>query len=334
MYFKDKKILLIGGTGTIGRCLLNKILLDEPRLIKVFSRDEHKQSELKTELGNLNNVKYIIGDIRNYDSVQKAMIDLDYVLHAASMKQVDSCECNPFEAVQTNIIGTNNVINAALEKRVKRVVFTSTDKAVSPINAYGATKLTAERLIIAAQNNQSNSDTIFSIVRFGNVLGSRGSVIPIFKSQILKKRKITVTDMNMTRFMMSINQAANLTINALQESKGKEIFILKMPVIRLENLVYQVINLVCNKYGIKQNDIKIEQIGVKIGEKKFEELMTDEESKHAFEQTKMYIIANNLIDCNDYVNLQRAKIGSYNSDNEQPLGNDGVRELLISENLI
>ena len=192
MQLKDKRILVIGGTGTIGKSIVQHLLKEMPKLIRIFSRDEFKQQQMKSELRNNDELKFIIGDVREYDSLYTAMQDIDYVLHLAAMKQVDTCEDNPLQAVRTNIEGTKNVINAAQRQNVKKVVFTSSDKAISPTNTYGATKLIAEK-IISAQRNKGEGKTVFATVRFGNVMGSKGgSVIPLFKDRIIKDRKITI----------------------------------------------------------------------------------------------------------------------------------------------
>ncbi|MBS4023371.1 MAG: polysaccharide biosynthesis protein [Dethiobacter sp.] len=247
MFFKNRKVLIIGGTGTIGKSLLQKILLDHPSVVRVFSRDEYKQYMLQNELGTRKDIRYLIGDVRDYDRVLSAMEDIDYVFHVAALKHVAACEYNPYEAVLTNIVGTHNIIKAAKVQNVKKVTFTSSDKAICPVNTYGATKLTAERIIVASEYSKGNSITNFSIVRFGNVIGSRGSVIPFFINQIVNDRKITVTNQSMSRFMMTVSQATQLTIKAMQEANGGEIFVLKMPVILLGDLVTIITEETCKK---------------------------------------------------------------------------------------
>lgn len=332
MYFNKKKILVIGGTGTIGKSIVQSIMKENPRFIKIFSRDEFKQHQLQYELGNNEKIRFVIGDIRDYDSLFAAMHDIDYVLHLAAMKHVDFCELNPYEAIKTNVHGTNNVIKAAISQNVKKVVFTSSDKAISPTNTYGATKLIAERLISSTEYSKSGKQTVFASVRFGNVMGSRGSVIPLFKERILKDKKITVTDKNMTRFMMSLNQATQLTIKALKEAKGGEVFVLKMPVIRLGDLADILIEETCKKHAMKSDDINIEVMGLRPGEKMFEELMTYDESREAWELKDMYIITgtqevryNNATKCNH---------GTYSSMDQAPLNVNELRKLLKDEELI
>lgn len=287
--YTDKKILIIGGTGTIGRYLTRELLQHNPSVIRIFSRDEYKQFEMQQELKDFKNIRYLIGDIRDEVRLERAMEDIDYVFHLAAMKQVPSCEYNPFEAVRTNVIGTQNVIQAALATGVKKVLFTSTDKAIAPTNTYGATKLTAERLISAAQYQKGPKDTIFSSVRFGNVMGSRGSVIPLFKKQILQDSRITITDKQMLRYMMTPKQAIKLMLEANDLAQGGEVFVLKMPVIKLMDLADVIIEEMKNKYNIEK-DIEIVEIGVRPGEKMYEELMTQDEIRNALETENMYII--------------------------------------------
>ncbi|MEJ8305965.1 SDR family NAD(P)-dependent oxidoreductase [Saccharibacillus sacchari] len=288
--YRDKKILVIGGTGTIGCHLIKRLLQEEPQVIRVFSRDEHKQYEMAIEFANhADRLRFLIGDVRDQQRLGRAMEDIDYVFHLAAMKHVPSCEYNPFEAVQTNVIGTQNVIQAAIENNVKKVLFTSTDKAISPTNTYGATKLTAERLISAAEYQKGSRKTIFSSVRFGNVMGSRGSVIPLFKKQIMENGKITVTDPDMLRYMMTPSQAIELILKANELALGGEVFVLKMPVIRIGDLAEVLIELVTEKQSIPQK-IDVHSIGLRPGEKRYEELMTADEHGLAKETVDMFII--------------------------------------------
>lgn len=335
--FKDKTILIIGGTGTVGRKITDILLQYEPKVVRVFSRDEYKQFVMQNEIGNNRRLRYLIGDVRDYERVVRAAKGTDIIFHLAAMKHVPASEYNPFEAVKTNVIGTQNVIQAAIENNVERVVFTSSDKAISPTNAMGATKLLAERLISAADYNKGPVKTIFSAVRFGNVMGSRGSVIPLFKKQILEQRRITVTNGDMSRFMMSITEAAHLTMEASVHAKGGEIFVLKMPVIRLSDLAEVVVEEVCKKYNISVNEVKIEYIGFRPGEKMYEELMTEEESEMAFELQHMYAVAPQYHE-RDYDSLysayKKAEKKSYSSHNVSPFTKEEIRELILHERLI
>lgn len=287
--YYNKKILIIGGTGTIGTHLTLELLSHNPSVIRIFSRDEHKQFEMQQQLREFNNIRYLIGDVRDEQRVLRAMEDIDFVFHLAAMKHVPSCEYNPFEAVKTNVIGTQNVIQSALSAGVKRVLFTSTDKAISPTNTYGATKLTAERLVSATEFQKGPKQTIFSAVRFGNVMGSRGSVIPLFKNQIIKDKKVNVTNLSMLRYMMTPKQAISLLLKANQLAYGGEVFVLKMPVVNLKDLVKVMIEEVTRKYHISES-IEIVEIGLRPGEKMYEELMTEDEAFHASETEDMYIL--------------------------------------------
>jgi FlaA1/EpsC-like NDP-sugar epimerase len=292
--YEGKKILITGGTGTIGSHLIRRLLEEKPAVIRIFSRDEYKQFEMSQALQKYTGqLRFLIGDVRDLQRLSRAMEGIDYVFHCAAMKHVPACEYNPFEAVQTNVIGTQNVIQAALDNKVKKVLFTSTDKAISPTNAYGATKLTAERLISAAEFHKGAKSTIFSSVRFGNVIGSRGSVIPLFVKQILDQRKITLTDPNVLRYMMTPSQAIDLILKANELARGGEVFVLKMPLIRMGDLAEVVIEETKRKYGISE-DVVVEEIGLRPGEKRFEELMTDDEANLAFETKEMYVVISNI----------------------------------------
>ncbi|MBO1513348.1 SDR family NAD(P)-dependent oxidoreductase [Metabacillus bambusae] len=334
MFFKNKKILVIGGTGTIGKNIVKHILQENPEVIRIFSRDEYKQFKLQNEVNDNSRLRFLIGDIRDYDRVLSAMEDIDYVFHTAAMKHVSFCEYNPFEAVLTNIIGTYNVIKAAKHQNVKKVVFTSTDKAISPTNNYGATKLSAEKLISSAEYSKGSGKTIFSSVRFGNVMGSRGSVIPLFVKQVREGKAVTVTDLSMTRFMMTLEQATKLTIESLKISQGGETFILKMPVIKLKDLAEIIIEETSTKYGIDPSTIDIVEIGLKPGEKRYEELMTYDESLSAFELPELYIIPSPFAARKTYEEASRPKPGTYSSEGDIPLTKEQVRNTIIEQNLI
>lgn len=288
--YKNKKILITGGTGTIGYQLTKRLLQEEPSVIRIFSRDEYKQYNMGIDFqSDASRLRFLIGDVRDQQRLVRAMEDIDYVFHLAGMKHVPFCEYNPFEAVQTNVIGTQNVIQAAIQSDVKKVLFTSTDKAVAPSNTYGATKLTAEKLISAAGYQKGSKVTSFSSVRFGNVMGSRGSVIPLFIKQIMEQRKITVTDMNMTRYMMTPNQAISLLLEANAISGGGEVFVLKMPLVKLSDLAEVIIEEVSASYGIK-DEVRIEETGLRRGEKMDEELMSSDEYSKVIDHPHMFII--------------------------------------------
>ncbi|MHA7579390.1 UDP-N-acetylglucosamine 4,6-dehydratase family protein [Paenibacillus vandeheii] len=329
--YKGKKILIIGGTGTIGSHLVRRLLEDEPDVIRIFSRDEHKQYEMAIELQAFSQkLRFLIGDVRDQKRLSRAMEGIDHVFHLAAMKHVPSCEYNPFEAVQTNVLGTQNVIQAALENNVIKVLFTSTDKAISPTNTYGATKLTAERLISAAEYQKGSKNTIFSSVRFGNVMGSRGSVIPLFKKQILENKEITITDPDMLRYMMTPSQAIELILQANEMASGGEVFVLKMPVIRIGKLAEAVIEIVSKKYDIDKS-IGIKCVGLRPGEKRYEELMTLDEQLIAIENEEMFIIPS-LIKGNNSV---KESVAFNDSDIAlRAVSKSVISDWLLSENIL
>lgn len=290
MMYKDKKILITGGTGTIGYHLTKRLLEENPKVIRIYSRDEYKQYQMNIDFqGQQDKLRFLIGDVRDEQRLLRAMEDIDYVFHLAAMKHVPACEYNPFEAVKTNVLGTQNVIQSAISAGVSKVLFTSSDKAISPTNTYGATKLTAERLISAAEYQKGPKQTIFSSVRFGNVMGSRGSVIPLFKKQIIEEGRVTITDPEMLRYMMTPEEAISLMLKANQLACGGEVFVLKMPVIRIADLV-EVIDEELNSSESNRAALKKEIIGLRSGEKLVEELMTREEWENALEIDGMYII--------------------------------------------
>jgi FlaA1/EpsC-like NDP-sugar epimerase len=285
--------------------------------------------------------RFLIGDIRDKERLMLAMEDVDIVYHAAALKHVPLCEYNPFEAIKTNVIGTRNVIEAAFSNDVDKVVSISTDKAVNPVNTMGATKLLAEKLMIDANEGKGLKRTIFSCVRFGNVLFSRGSVIPLFEEQIRQKKTITITDPDMTRFMMSIHDTIDLIFKATVMAKGGEIFILKMPVVKLGDLADVIIEEYGQKYGYtNKKDIKKKIIGTRAGEKMFEELMTETEAKMAFETEDMLIIPPQLVipsikfDVSDYQNARHCKLKRYISRDFKPLSKEDIRKLVFKEGVI
>lgn len=331
MYY-GKKILIIGGTGTIGCHLVEELLRHNPSVIRIFSRDEFKQFEMQQSLTEHPNIRFLIGDVRDDARVLRAMEDIDYVFHLAAMKHVPACEYNPFEAVKTNVLGTQNVIQAAISSGVKKVLFTSSDKAIAPTNTYGATKLTAERLISAAEYQKGPKQTIFSSVRFGNVMGSRGSVIPLFKKQILENSMVTVTDKNMLRYMMTPSQAIKLILEANELACGGEVFVLKMPIIRLNDLIEILIEEITSKCVIN-NSVEIKEIGLRPGEKMYEELMTEDELRVAFESKNMYIINSITTGQKNYKDAYPIKEVP-NVLNDQVISKETLRDWINYERLI
>ena len=342
--FKGKKILVTGGTGCIGSEIVKRLSAHHPKVIRIFSNDEDNTHRMMNELGQgeekmiheLGNKRFLIGDIRDKERVMLAMEGIDIVYHAAALKHVPLCEYNPFEAIQTNVLGTQNVIEAALANGVKQVINISTDKAVNPVNTMGATKLLAEKLITDANGYRGLRKTKFSCVRFGNVLFSRGSVIPLFEEQIKLKRPVTITDPKMTRFTMSIADTINLVFKATMMAKGGEIFILKMPVVTLKDLADVVIDEYAKKYGLEKGQINTKVIGPRPGEKLFEELMTESESKLAFETKEMMIIPPQIVlpniryEATEYEGAKKSKLTRYVSRDTKPLSKKEIKKLLFN----
>ncbi|WP_394186945.1 UDP-N-acetylglucosamine 4,6-dehydratase family protein [Metabacillus halosaccharovorans] len=331
--FKNKKILVTGGTGSIGSEIVRQLLKYNPEVIRVFSRDESKQFMLQQENAEFKNVRYLVGDIRDKERLVYASKDIDYIFHAAALKHVPSCEYNPFEAVKTNVIGVQNIIEAAITNNVQKVVSISTDKVVNPMNTMGATKLLSERLVLAAEHYKGNAPTIFTCVRFGNVMGSRGSVIPLFKYQIENGKPLTITHNEMTRFMMSIPQAASLVLDASKYSNGGDVFVLKMPVLRIKELAETLNEDYVNKNeGIKPVDIK--EVGIRPGEKLYEELMTVEESERAYENEKMFVILSHLKEKLEAPHgFKKAERKAYSSHDATTLSKQEILNLLKEVNL-
>jgi FlaA1/EpsC-like NDP-sugar epimerase len=339
--FEGKKILITGGTGSIGQEIIREILKYEPTVVRIFDIDETREFELQEELKEYSNVRFLLGDIRDKDRLVRALKGIDIVFHTAAYKHVLSSEYNPFEAIKTNVIGVQNVIEAAIDNAVEKVIFTSSDKAVNPCNVMGATKLLSERLITSANYYRGAvSDTLFSSVRFGNVLGSRGSVLPLFKNQIQQGGPVTITNKEMTRFVMSNSQTINLLFKVVETAQGGEIFIFKMHVIRINDLAEVMIEELARKYGYNPEDIAIKIIGTKLGEKMYEELMTVEESERSLETEEMFIVLpameeelgviNQLL----YPKVQQAELRSYRSDETEPLPKKGILDLIYKTKLV
>ncbi|MFP8953867.1 UDP-N-acetylglucosamine 4,6-dehydratase family protein [Natrialbaceae archaeon A-arb3/5] len=285
-----KNILVTGGCGSIGSYLVKEILEHDPAVVRVLDNNEEGLFKLKKELGAETPTRYLLGDIRDRDRLENAMENIDVVFHAAALKHVTLNEYNPFETVQTNVEGTQNLIQAALEEEVESFVAVSTDKASNPTSVMGATKLLSERLVIAANTYKGERDTRFGCVRFGNVLGSSGSVIPLFLDQIRSGGPVTVTDPAMTRFIMPIREAAQLVIEAHEKMTSGEIFVLKMPAFRVGTLAEAMIEEYAPKYGYDQTEINIKIIGSRPGERVHEKLISADETSQARELEDMYVI--------------------------------------------
>lgn len=278
----EKTILITGGTGSFGNYFTDYVLHHyKPKKIIIYSRDEFKQFNMRNRLIENDSVmRYFIGDVRDQDRLRRALDDVDYVIHAAALKQVPACEYNPNEAIKTNIHGAMNVIEAALDTGVKRVVALSTDKAVNPVNLYGGTKLVSDKLFIAANAYSGSKNTRFTIVRYGNVAGSRGSVIPFFRNLVKSgETELPITDLEMTRFWISLEQGVELVIKALLESQGGETFIAKIPSFKITDLAKAILP-----------DCTIKEVGIREGEKLHEVMITKEDSPYTYEYEKNYIV--------------------------------------------
>ena len=324
--FKDKTLLITGGTGSFGNAVLKRFLNTDIGEIRIFSRDEKKQDDMRKELKN-DKVKFFIGDVRDYSSIDAAMHGVDYVFHAAALKQVPSCEFFPMEAVKTNVIGTENVLNAAIAHGVKKVICLSTDKAVYPINAMGISKAMMEKVMVAKSRTVSPKKTIICGTRYGNVMCSRGSVIPLFIQQIKNGQPLTVTDPNMTRYLMSLDDAVELVLFAFQNANQGDIFVQKAPASTIGDLAQAV-----KEIFDADNEIRI--IGTRHGEKLYETLLTREEMAQAEDLDDYYRIPADTRDLNYDKFFTNGKheisVGrDYNSQNTEQLDIPRIKELLL-----
>lgn len=328
-FFKGSSILITGGSGSWGNELTRQLLRDhDPAQIRIYSRGEHKQVEMRRKFKD-DRLKFIIGDVRDKNRLIMAMKDVDYVFHLAALKHVPVCEENPWEAVQTNIIGTQNVIEAALYNKVKKVIDVSTDKAVDPFNLYGVSKSCGEKLVIAA--NLNDGGTKFVCVRGGNVLGTNGSVIPLFKEQIRRNNEVTITDDRMTRFLMRVEEAIDLLLHAAINSYAGEIFVLKMPACKITDLV----DVMIKKLGNKKTGIK--NIGIRPGEKLYEVLVSRYEMPRTFEIEKYFVILPQIHLSETENHYKSKKLLSFehdefNSNNTYMLNNKEIDKLLKKDN--
>ncbi len=324
--FKDKILLISGGTGSFGNAVLRRFLSTDIKEIRIFSRDELKQDDMRKFYNN-DKLKFYIGDVRDKNSIDDAMRGVDYVFHAAALKQVPSCEFYPMQAVKTNIIGTENLLNSAINAKVKKVIALSTDKAVYPINAMGISKAMMERVIVSKGRNVK--ETMIVCTRYGNVMASRGSVIPLFIDQIKNGSPITITDPNMTRFMMSLDQAVNLVLFAFENGKSGDIFVQKAPAATIELLV----NTLKNILGVPDHIVKT--IGTRHGEKLYETLLTKEEMVRAIDMDEYYRIPADTRDLNYTKFFEEGEevvteASEYHSHNTHRLNEEELTELLFN----
>jgi FlaA1/EpsC-like NDP-sugar epimerase len=331
--FKGKTILVTGGVGSIGKEIIKELLKLDPCVVRVFDNNEAGLFELEKEVRHPA-LRSFLGDVRDKDRLKRAVEGVDVVFHAAALKHVPICEYNPFDAIKTNVIGTQNLIDVSLDEEVERVIVISTDKAANPNNVMGATKLLAERLTAAANVYKGPRKTIFTCVRFGNVMASSGSVMPVFEDQIKKGGPLTLTDKSMTRFMMPAIDAVKLVFKAVELSKGGEVFILKMPSMRIIDLAEIMVEELAPKYGFSPKDIKIKEVGPRPGEKIHEELMTKEEAHNALEMENMFVILPQLVltgyryPSYMYRESKPAKVKEYSSA-EKPLAKKEVKKFMF-----
>ena len=323
--FTDKTLLITGGTGSFGNAVLRRFLHTGIKEIRIFSRDEKKQDDLRNEYKNVK-IKYYVGDVREYSSIAAAMHGVDYVFHAAALKQVPSCEFFPMEAVRTNIAGTENVLNAAIANQVEKVICLSTDKAVYPINAMGMSKALMEKVAASKSKMGRSGGTVIAITRYGNVMASRGSVIPLFTKQIKTGQPITVTDPNMTRFMMTLDDAVDLVLFAYEKAKGGELFIQKAPAATIGDLAE-----VMKEIFAAESEIK--SIGTRHGEKLYESLLTREEKAKAVDLGNYYMVPTDDRDLNYgkyFVEGEStiAEADDYTSHNTERLSKEQLRDML------
>jgi len=323
--FKDKILLITGGTGSFGNAVLQRFLNTDIKEIRIFSRDEKKQHDMRVRLNN-SKLKFYIGDVRDYSSVERAMRGVDYVFHAAALKQVPSCEFFPIEATKTNVFGTQNAIDAAVVNKVSRIICLSTDKAAYPINAMGITKALMEKVAIAASRNIPDNSTVVCLTRYGNVMASRGSVIPLFLDQIKNGQEITITDPNMTRFLMSLEEAVDLVLFAFTEGNQGDLFVNKAPAGTIGDLA-QALKELC------KSDTRIRVIGTRHGEKLYETLCTREEMQKAEDMGEFYRIPadNRDLNYNQYFSEGEhdiSKIEDYHSHNTKQEDVEGMKRLL------
>jgi UDP-N-acetylglucosamine 4,6-dehydratase len=326
--FNNKTLMITGGTGSFGKTVLKRFLNSEVKEIRIFSRDEKKQEDLRIALNN-ERLRFYIGDVRDPDSLRAAIKGADYVFHAAALKQVPSCEFYPMEAVKTNVIGTENVLNTSTHCGVQRVIVLSTDKAVYPINAMGISKAMAEKVMIAKARLQQAGETVFCATRYGNVMASRGSVIPLFVSQLKEGRHLTVTDPEMTRFLMSLEDSVDLVLHAFTHGQQGDIFVQKAPASTVGDLAEALKEL----FGKREQQTRV--IGTRHGEKLYESLVSREEMAHAIDMGRYYRIPSDSRDLNyaKYFSEGETDISSlddYTSHNTKRLSVEEIKSLLLT----
>jgi FlaA1/EpsC-like NDP-sugar epimerase len=338
-FYKNKRVLLTGAAGTVGREIAKILVSFKTKEIILMDNNESEIFFLMEEFKG-ENVNCFLGDIRDRDKVEKLSRDVDIIIHAAAFKHVILSEYNPFDVVQTNIVGVENIIRAATTCKVKRVLFTSSDKAVNPTNVMGASKLMGEKLITAANSVRSDTNTIFSSTRFGNIIGSRGSVVPLFVRQIRNGGPVTVTDRRMTRFIMTSEEASRLVLKSVILARGGEVFVTKMPVVKIIDLAEIMIELLAPQFGYSPSDIEIVEIGVKAGEKMYEELMSEEETRRSIELKDMFVVTPAFKSIYQSIKYEYPETisheikKSYNSGNERPMTKEELKEFFINNKIL
>jgi FlaA1/EpsC-like NDP-sugar epimerase len=337
-FISGKNVLVTGGTGTVAYGLINELLKYGPHSIRILSNDENGLFEFRSRFKDHPELRYLIGDVRDFKRLDKSMTDVQLVFHTAALKHVWLCEYNPTEAIQTNIFGIMNIIDATIKHEVEHVVFTSSDKAVNPSNVMGTTKLLGEKLITSANFAKGKAKTKFSSVRFGNILGSRGSVVPIFEQQIRCGEQVSITDKEMSRFVLTLQNAVELILDSAMMSVGGETFILKMDIINVLDLYEAMVDLLVPKEQMAKGRPKPKIIGRQPGEKLYEELMTIEELPRTFALPKMFVVIPDLykdyqfLDYSKYSKYPRCK-KVYRSDTQKALSRTGIKKLLNSGNI-
>ena len=328
--FEGKKILITGGTGSLGTALTKKLLETNVETIRIFSRDEWKQVKMQSEITD-ERLRFFIGDVRDKDRLSRALKDVNIVIHAAALKQMPVAEYNPFEAVKTNVMGTENLIESCLDNNVEMVLGIGTDKAVSPVNTYGATKFLMERLFVSANFFKGKQKIKFFCVRYGNVLGSRGSIVPVFVNQIKSGKKVTITDPLMTRFNIAMDEALNLIFRALQNGKGGEIFVPKLKAYKVGDMKDAIVE------GLNSN-IESEIISIRPGEKIHEFLINYDELRNTFENDNDYVIVDKQLQDSEFNKdnslVRTTLIQPYSSDKVQLLTKNELKEILIKDKKI
>ena len=337
-FYENKTVLITGGVGSIGSELVRKVMEYNPKVVRILDNNETALFNLEEELQS-EKIRLFVGDVKDKERLRRAIEEVDIVFHAAALKHVPLCEYNPFEAVKTNVIGTQNLIDVAIDEEIEKFTTISTDKAVNPVNVMGATKLLAERLTISANFYKGKRKTALSCVRFGNVLDTRGSVVPLFEKQIKEGTPLTITDPNMTRFMMSIPKAVELVLKAAGMTKGAEIFILKMPALRIGDLSEATVEELASKYGRDPDGIEMKTIGKRAGEKLYEELMTEDEATNAYEDGEMFVVLPQNFEITSKPsyklpdNFKKTHVKEYSSKDVKLLTKEEIKSLLNDLNL-